>query len=287
MTTTRSPPTTSTKSLSSNTMPPTTPRRCSCRAARVAEAAARADLHPRRVRLRRRLGERGDARRASGTSSPSTSSRTSPTTRGSGAGAEEARTARRAAARGARGGRGQRTRAKPLGEGDRQFPRLSHAEFHWWPNAATSLLIVGAGLVSAWVFCVAFYGRRDRRLVGLTQRVPPLRWALHVRRQQVLPRRPVRGRHRQGHRPPDRQGGVLGQPERHRRHRQRHRRRSASRSARGPTAGSTRVSSTAPSTGRASSPRRAARRCGRCSPARSTSTARCCSAPPPSEPSCS
>ena len=41
----------------------------------------------------------------------------------------------------------------------------------------TSLLIVGAGLVSAWVFCVAFYGRRDPRLVGLTQRVPPLRWA--------------------------------------------------------------------------------------------------------------
>jgi NADH-quinone oxidoreductase subunit L len=56
------------------------------------------------------------------------------------------------------------------------FPPVSHAEFHWWPNAATSLLIVGAGLVSAWVFCVAFYGRRDRRLVGLTQRVAPLRW---------------------------------------------------------------------------------------------------------------
>ena len=58
-----------------------------------------------------------------------------------------------------------------------EFPAVEHAEFHWWPNAATSLLIVGAGLVSAWVFCVAFYGRRDRRLVGLTQRVPPLRWA--------------------------------------------------------------------------------------------------------------
>jgi NADH-quinone oxidoreductase subunit L len=56
------------------------------------------------------------------------------------------------------------------------FPPTSHAEFHWWPNAATSLAIVGAGLLSAWVFCVAFYSRRDRRLVGLTQRVPPLRW---------------------------------------------------------------------------------------------------------------
>ncbi len=57
------------------------------------------------------------------------------------------------------------------------FPEVTHAEFQWWPNAATSLLIVGAGLLSAWVFCVAFYGRRERRLVGLTQRVPPLRWA--------------------------------------------------------------------------------------------------------------
>jgi NADH-quinone oxidoreductase subunit L len=56
------------------------------------------------------------------------------------------------------------------------FPPVSHAEIQWWPNAATSLIIVGAGLLSAWVFCVAFYGRRDRRLVGLTQRVPPLRW---------------------------------------------------------------------------------------------------------------
>jgi NADH-quinone oxidoreductase subunit L len=56
------------------------------------------------------------------------------------------------------------------------FPPVSHAEFHWWPNAATSLLIVGAGLLSAWVFCVAFYGRKDPRLVGLTQRVAPLRW---------------------------------------------------------------------------------------------------------------
>jgi NADH-quinone oxidoreductase subunit L len=57
------------------------------------------------------------------------------------------------------------------------FPEVDHAEFQWFPNAATSLLIVSAGLVSAWVFCVAYYGRRDARLVGLTQRVPPLRWA--------------------------------------------------------------------------------------------------------------
>jgi NADH-quinone oxidoreductase subunit L len=66
------------------------------------------------------------------------------------------------------------------GEADTElayFPEADHAEFQWFPNAATSLLVVGAGLVSAWVFCVAFYGRRDPRLVGLTQRVPPLRWA--------------------------------------------------------------------------------------------------------------
>ena len=80
--------------------------------------------------------------------------------------------------RGARRGGGRRDER---GSGCRggtvtTFPPASHAEFHWWPNAATSLAIVGAGLVSAWVFCVAFYGRRDRRLVGLTQRVPPLRW---------------------------------------------------------------------------------------------------------------
>ena len=73
--------------------------------------------------------------------------------------------------------------AGPAGEGSEEaaaiseFPEMTHAEFQWWPNAATSLLIVGAGLLSAWVFCVAFYGRRDRRLVGLTERVPPLRWA--------------------------------------------------------------------------------------------------------------
>jgi NADH-quinone oxidoreductase subunit L len=36
--------------------------------------------------------------------------------------------------------------------------------------------MVGAGLVSAWAFCVAFYTRRDRRLVGLTERVAPARW---------------------------------------------------------------------------------------------------------------
>ena len=92
----------------------------------------------------------------------------------------EPRIAHEEAAAGADGDHGEETAATEEHEEAGEvttFPEVSHAEFQWWPNAATSLLIVGAGLVSAWVFCVAFYGRRDRRLVGLTQRVPPLRWA--------------------------------------------------------------------------------------------------------------
>jgi NADH-quinone oxidoreductase subunit L len=55
------------------------------------------------------------------------------------------------------------------------FPTISHAEFEW-SKAAVSLVIVGLGLVSSALFCVAYYGRRSRRLVGLTDRVPPARW---------------------------------------------------------------------------------------------------------------
>ncbi len=40
----------------------------------------------------------------------------------------------------------------------------------------TSLAIVAAALVIAWVTCVALYTRKDRRLVGLTDRVAPARW---------------------------------------------------------------------------------------------------------------
>jgi NADH-quinone oxidoreductase subunit L len=49
------------------------------------------------------------------------------------------------------------------------FPTVSHAEFKW-SKAALSLIIVGAGLISSWFVCVALYTRRDRRLVGLTER---------------------------------------------------------------------------------------------------------------------
>ena len=49
------------------------------------------------------------------------------------------------------------------------FPAVSHAEFKW-SKAALSLLIVAVGLVSSWMFCVQYYTRRNRRLVGLTER---------------------------------------------------------------------------------------------------------------------
>jgi NADH-quinone oxidoreductase subunit L len=57
-----------------------------------------------------------------------------------------------------------------------EHPPVEHATFRWWPNAMTSLIIVGASLAAAWAFCVAFYTRRDRRLVGVTGRIAPLRW---------------------------------------------------------------------------------------------------------------
>ena len=66
--------------------------------------------------------------------------------------------------------------------------------------------------------------RAHRTVVGAALRLP-------VRGEQVLPGLAVRDRDRPGHRPPDREGGQLGQPERHRRCRQRRRpRREARRS---------------------------------------------------------
>ena len=54
------------------------------------------------------------------------------------------------------------------------FPTVSHAEFKW-SKALLSLAIVAAGLVSSWFVCVALYTKRNRHLVGLTDRVRPLR----------------------------------------------------------------------------------------------------------------
>jgi NADH-quinone oxidoreductase subunit L len=53
-------------------------------------------------------------------------------------------------------------------------PQLNHAPFKW-SKAAVSLVIVFAGLVISWLLCVALYTRKDKRLVGLTQRNALLR----------------------------------------------------------------------------------------------------------------
>jgi NADH-quinone oxidoreductase subunit L len=53
-------------------------------------------------------------------------------------------------------------------------PQLHHAPFKW-SKAAVSLIIVFAGLVISWLLCVALYTRKDKRLVGLTQRNVVLR----------------------------------------------------------------------------------------------------------------
>ncbi|MEN9804674.1 MAG: NADH-quinone oxidoreductase subunit [Actinomycetota bacterium] len=54
------------------------------------------------------------------------------------------------------------------------FPAVSHAKFKW-SKGLLSLAIVAAGLVSSWVFSVQYYTRRNRRLVGLTERSRVLR----------------------------------------------------------------------------------------------------------------
>jgi len=54
------------------------------------------------------------------------------------------------------------------------FPAVSHAE----PQFAKILLslgVVAAGYAGAIAFCVLYYGRREKRLVGLTDRSRPLR----------------------------------------------------------------------------------------------------------------
>jgi NADH-quinone oxidoreductase subunit L len=62
------------------------------------------------------------------------------------------------------------------------FPAPDHAEFHWFPDgwpalgAITSLAIVVIALAVSWGVCVALYTRKDPRVVGLTERVRPLRW---------------------------------------------------------------------------------------------------------------
>ena len=130
--------------------------------------------------------------------------------------------------------------------------------------------------------------RRPRRRVGRVRRPvhqapPPARRPHRTPRaaarrlplpgQQVLPRLAVREGHRPRHRPPDRVGGQLVQPERHRRHRQRRRMGRASPRPvllpRTSTNGSSTARSTAPAPWRPAP----ARRYDPFSPARSASTA--------------
>ena len=54
------------------------------------------------------------------------------------------------------------------------FPAVSHAKFKW-SKGLLSLAIVAAGLVSSWLFSIQYYTRRNRRLVGLTERSRVLR----------------------------------------------------------------------------------------------------------------
>ena len=187
---------------------------------------------------------------------------------------------------------GEETHASGCGydapeEGVCYAPATNHAEFHWFPNAATSLLIVLAALAASWAFCVAFYTRKDRRLVGLTERVAPLRWGYTFLVNKYYLDALYEGVIVHAHRPPDRPRRQLGEPERHRRRGQRRGDRRQARRRVGLPQRRPARSSTARSTCPASSPRRVARRCAPCSRARSTSTVRCSSGRRPWEPSCS
>ncbi len=60
--------------------------------------------------------------------------------------------------------------AEEVAEGSACFaPELSHAEFAW-SKAAISIVLVLAGIAVSGAVCLAFYGRRSPRLVGLTER---------------------------------------------------------------------------------------------------------------------
>ncbi len=48
-------------------------------------------------------------------------------------------------------------------------PQLSHAKFKW-SKAALSMVIVLLGMVISWVLCVQLYDRKNKALVGLTER---------------------------------------------------------------------------------------------------------------------
>ena len=173
-------------------------------------------------------------------------------------------------------------------EGVCYAPATNHAEFHWFPNAADLAADRRSPRSSRRGRSASpSTPRKDRRLVGLTERVAPLRWGytflvnkyyLDALYEGVIVHaiaHPIAraanwvnqnvidaivngvGDRRQA-------GRRVGLPQR----------RPARRRRRGQPAP-------------ASSPRRVARRCAPCSRARSTSTVRCSSGRRPSEPSCS
>ena len=231
------------------------PRRA--RPARVAEADPDPDLHPRRPRRRRRLHQRHAVRRGVGElrgvrrAAPEAVADVEPRRRGRGRrrgtalpadeeGGEDA--AGRGGARRRAAGHEARSRHGLLLPG--RQPRRVHVVARprcRSPSSPPACVVELVRLRRA-VHPARPPPRRAHRAL------PPGPGRLHVPRQQVLPRRPLRERHRPGHRPPDRQGRVLDQPARHRRHRQRRRRGRHARSAAGSTATSTSGSSTAPST---------------------------------------
>jgi NADH-quinone oxidoreductase subunit L len=59
--------------------------------------------------------------------------------------------------------------SEPPKEGVCYAPKLEHAKFKW-SKAILSLAIVFAGISISWFLSAAYYGRRDPRLVGLTER---------------------------------------------------------------------------------------------------------------------
>ena len=102
------------------------------------------------------------------------------------------------------------------------FPAVDHAE----PELSKILLSVGivAGAYAvAIAFCVIVLRPQEQAARRPDRPVedPPRR--LPVPEEQVLPRRALRRRHRSSHRPSDRQGHVLVQPDRDRRDRERRR----------------------------------------------------------------
>lgn len=48
-------------------------------------------------------------------------------------------------------------------------PQLKHAPFKWW-KAGMSVGIVFMGMILSWLLCVQLYGRKNKKLVGLTER---------------------------------------------------------------------------------------------------------------------